>query len=355
MIYNSFSSGITPSISTITDKQFKVADSSPFEDTVSCLTWSQDENPNLLLCSTWDGYVIIYKVISTDAEVSTVDRITLCDTTRFENPVLSVAWQNNLKRIIAGSIDGSIFIRDPGGFAVGNLKIGQHDDAVKGVYSVEEINAHVICSVSYDKTMKFWDIRSRGQISSFDLGAKAVCSDFLFPYVAIGLSNEKLLMFDIRYDIHDFRGDDRSYIDSPLGSNSSLSAISISKESIVGIASCDGRSNLSKFERRNDGTIGLNNIVTFKAHKIDPGQNGNTSNLKILYPIHAVGLHPLNRDTYFTAGGDGCVNFWDIPARNKLSFSLVQILRSLQLNIALMENSWRMLMVMIGLRVLKDL
>jgi len=174
--------------------------------------------------------------------------------------------------------------------------------------------------MSYDKTLKFWDLRSSSLIKSFNLGAKAVCSDMLFPNIAIGLSNEKLLIFDIARDIDNvFRDVDRHYIDSPLGHPSALSAVSISKENVLGTGTYDGRSNLSHIERRSDGSSRLSNIVTFKAHKIDPGQNGNTSDLKILYPIHSVGLHPQNKNTYMTAGGDGTVMFWDIPARNKLT------------------------------------
>ena len=302
---------------TVTDKEYKRSTRN-FQDSVACLSWHKDENPNILACSAWDATLSVHYVTARNREVSTVENVYEGASRNFLTPFISLGWQSTERKLIAGNIDGSIHLIDLNDFPISD-QIGKHDDAVKGVYYLEE--SRTICSLSYDRTMKFWDPRTQGQIISFNLGAKPVCSDMLFPNIAIGLSNEKLLIFDMIRDINAvFRERDNYYINSPLGSDSPMSALSISKENAIGIGNYDGRSNLSKFERRSDGTVSLNNIVTFKAHKIDPGQNGNTSRLKILYPIHAVGLHPLNRNTYFTAGGDGCVNFWDIPARNKLSF-----------------------------------
>ncbi len=302
----------------VTDPEF-IRPLTNFTDTIACLSWGKDEIPDVLLCSTWNGYVYLYYVTPRHpgAELTIVDNTYEAYSRSMEIPCISLAWQHSAKKIITGSIDGTISSMDIN--ASGIQTIGKHDDAVKGVYYIEELN--LICSLSYDKTLKFWDMRMSGPASDWNFGAKVVCSDFLYPHFAVGLSNEKLLFFDVMHDLPSvFRDLDRHCIGSPLGSNSPLSTIAISKENKVGIATYDGRSNLSKFERRNDGTTGLENIVTFKAHKIDPGQNGNTSNLKILYPIHAVGFHPRNRNTYFTAGGDGCVNIWDIPARNKQAY-----------------------------------
>jgi len=298
-----------------------MAASTNFEDSVACLSWGQDENPNVLLCSTWDGFVYLYHVrTQQQGEIEIVSNIEETYSKSMVIPCISLDWQHSAKKIIAGSIDGTIFSMDTNASEV--QTIGKHDDAVKGVYYLEERNQ--VCSLSYDKTVKFWDMRSPEPVSSFNLGEKIVCCDFRFPLMAVGLSNQKLLFFNVNHDLPIICGAlDSHYIDSPLGDNSSLSAISLSRGSMIGIASSDGRSNISSLARDAEDVFYLEDPrFTFKAHKTDPGQNGNTSDSTILYPIHAAGFHPTCpfSYTYFTAGGDGCVNIWNRREKKKLAF-----------------------------------
>ena len=59
---------------TITDKQFKRATTN-FQDSVACLSWAPNENPNLLACSSWDGRLTVNYVTSRNAEVSAVEDV----------------------------------------------------------------------------------------------------------------------------------------------------------------------------------------------------------------------------------------------------------------------------------------
>jgi len=293
----------------VSDLAFREAPTT-FEDAISSISWLPEDISSTFACSSWDSKIHIYRILPLTTETSAVQDMSTLASMTIEYPCLSIAWERQTNCLVGGAIDGSIYMIDYVGNSV--TTIGKHNDAVKGVYFTPSNG--IVCSVSHDKTMKFWDRRIPSSIFNLNLGAKAVCSDMLDFNIAIGLSNEKLLILDTA--TLSVSGDiSRYYIDSPLGNSSPLSAVSISKENVIGIGTSDGRSNLSNFERRDDGTTRLSNIVTFKAHKID----ASNSDMKILFPIHAVGLHPLNKNRYLTAGGDGCIYFWDIPLRSKIA------------------------------------
>mmetsp|Transcript_7763 Transcript_7763/g.7007 ORF Transcript_7763/g.7007 Transcript_7763/m.7007 type:complete len:95 (+) Transcript_7763:650-934(+) len=82
----------------------------------------------------------------------------------------------------------------------------------------------------------------------------------------------------------------------------------------ISSASIDGRCNLSYLGQDNQGLPKLNNILTFKAHKVDNAHN----NQNMLFPVHAVGFHPKVKNFLYTAGGDGNLYFWDFGAKNKI-------------------------------------
>jgi len=315
MISNNFTKATTN-----LDQNF-IESPTTFNDSIASLCWTPlPENKSLLACSSWDSQVVVYSGFEEYLNED-VDDLSEIIIETAENPYLCTGWvggpTDSNPALLLGGIDGTVCSRSLNSNRT--VILGKHDDAVKGIYRYSSESHDQVWSVSYDKVIKVWDFRNPEPIMNFNLPAKPVCIDVLDDTVAIGLNNEKLLIFDIKDINQVFQNVERYYVNSPLGSGSQLSSISISKENVIGVGAYDGRSNLSTFSRKSDGTSEIENIVTFKAHKIDPGQDGNSTDLKILYPIHAVGLHPTNRKTYFTAGGDGDIIFWDLVSKNKLT------------------------------------
>jgi len=141
----------------------------------------------------------------------------------------------------------------------------------------------------------------------------------------VAFSNDKVLWCALNEIIAE-RTSDFPYVDSPLGQGSQLSAIAISKtDNAIGFASSDGRANISNLVSysstlmpSSNTVFELNNVATFKCHKLDPGQGGNTSDLKILFPVHSIGFNPKKRYSLFTAGGEGSIHFWDSQRKDRL-------------------------------------
>lgn len=222
-----------------------------------------------------------------------------------------------MNKLFVGCINNKVKIFDT---TTGqSINVCQHESRVKDVYWIEAAN--ILCSLSFDKTIRFWDLRFSNP--SFSLGHKVYCSDLLFPNLALALSNEKILIINLPNTQKMFEKIPLDYIDSPLRDGSQLTIISFFVDgSGMGVASHGGRAHLSSLDD-SLGRVRLNNVITFKCHKVDEGINQNQN---MLYPVHAIGFNPKPNNFVFTAGGDGNIFYWDYIAKNKiLTLSLKNI------------------------------
>jgi len=229
-----------------------------------------------------------------------------------EDPILSLAWcDDDATKIFGGCINGSVKVLDVS--AGKHMNVGVHDNSVKSVYWIPKAN--LVMSLSFDKSMRFWDCRQQNPAAAIDLGQKVFCSDFLFPYVAVGLSDEKMIFLDLN-NLQNLQNNKLDYFDSPLGKGSQITALSFwSDLGGIGVGTHDGRVNVSKFMQDSKGQIKLDPKITFKSKKY--GDNVPTSK-QTVYPVHDVGFHSGNKGFIFTAGGDGSVTYWDFVKKDRI-------------------------------------
>jgi len=225
-----------------------------------------------------------------------------------EYPCLALSYLAFTGDLVVGSLDGTV---SEVGIWSGRVleTYGKHDDAVQAIYIVDQL----IYSVSYDSTVKLWDRRTGSSVFSLNLGAKVVCSDMAYPNLVVGLSNQKFQVIPLTAPSLDQRIITEQ--ETTMGVDSPLSDVSISKDGAVGFGSSCGKSAITWVKQMTSINFTMNNTYCFKAHKLSAGQTGNNTNRTIHYPVNAVGMHPKNKSTYFTAGRDGCIHFWDITRK----------------------------------------
>jgi len=276
-------------------------------DSVSSIVWVPSNNAKLFACSSWDSKIRIY-----DPSIDNYSaKINLKGGFQTENPILSLSWcQDDVSKIFGGSTDGSVRVFD---ITSGkDMVVGQHDHSVKGLYYVP--NAGIVCSLSFDKTIRFWDLKQPQPIATIPVGHKVYCSDFSFPYLAIGMSDERVAFIDLK-NLQSLQNKPLADLESPLGKGSQLTTISfLNDASGVAVGTHDGRANISKFSQDNFGKIKLDTKISFKAKKYD-----NTPNDKqIQYPVHDMGFSSLKDGFVYTAGGDGSISYWDYLNKERL-------------------------------------
>jgi mRNA export factor len=259
--------------------------------------------------ASWDSKVGLYDTVVSGNQAA----IVLKGGFDVEDPCLSVTWcDDDITKIIGGCVNGKVKVFDIQSGK--HSDVGMHDHSVKGVHYVPKLGLAI--TLSFDKTMKFWDFRQQGAAASLNLGEKVFCSDLLLPYLAIGTSHEKLIFVDLNYLPHLDKGGIHHF-ESTLGKDSQVTCISFLKDgSAFGVGSNDGRVNVSKFVPDQSGKVKLGSLISFKTKNYE--QNVQPSH-QLLYPVHDIGFHHLNKGSIFTAGGEGAINFWDFYKKARLT------------------------------------
>jgi len=276
------------------------------KDSVSCLSWLND---SIFACSSWDSTIRIYQV-----NAGLNPSLTQESGSRYitEDPCLSLAWISP-SQIIAGCVDNRLKLIDR---ETGNITSFEerpnHDDAISAVYWSDELR--VIISVSYDKSLKLWDIRSQKPLSTLRLGGKPICSDFNYSTLALALHSEKIAMFRIS-EVHQNLNSKVFQVKSPFLQNENVTAISLFKhDSVLGLSlgSECGRGYIGNPPQDliNTAPRFLKDRFYYISHYSEE------SSMKIVYPITALGMHPTFK-TLFTAGSNGQVHFWNYESKKR--------------------------------------
>ena len=275
-------------------------------DAVSCLAWHPDPSTKLLACSSWDSTVRVYDLATDTGTALPSLKLSSCIPT--DEPCLSVCWDNTANRLFAASIDTTIKAYDVS--TKQSVDVGRHD-GVKDVHYMPA--ARMLCSVGFDKMLRFWDQRQQNAVAELNLGFKVFCSDMLFPRLVLGLSSEKIRVINLLDMQRIMKSDKNDCFVSPLGEGVQLASIALSShENRLMTGSIDGRTNISAINPAHD-TGKMNHILTFKSHITDQNMPQRTT-----FPVHSVGFHPKVRDFLYTAGADGRLIFWDERSRNKI-------------------------------------
>jgi len=236
-----------------------------------------------------------------------------------ERPCLALNWHDDGKTLFAGSTDGSVKSYDVECGISG--VIGYHEGLVKGVHWMPQANA--LLTVSSDKTLRFWDPRQEKHVAGFHLPHKVFCSDLMFPYLGLGLSEAKVLFLDLNEIQKKLGAGPPACLDSRLGKETQVTCVKLFSDENnnklgMSISGNDGRCDIATVEDDpQNGSVKLGHVITFKAHKIAPTPDSNR--LK-LYPVNSIGFHPhRGSDFMYTTGGEGKMSFWDVKKKNSIA------------------------------------
>ena len=274
-------------------------------NTVSSISWAPSGNNPTFAASDWASYIRIYNL---DPDSSALTQQACFEA---QSPCLSVKWHEDETTVFAGCADGSVKSYD---FPSGSCsEIGRHEGPVKSVHWLSSSNA--LLTLSFDKTLRFWDPRQAKHVAGFRLDHQIYCSDVLDSYLAIGLSDAKCLFVDLP-NVQAALERNIKYSNSPLGNRTQITDIKLCKfESNrigFGVSGNDMRCNISYFDRDQQALERFDSVITFKARPIDEE--------KRLYPINCLGFHPYRGSQFlYTCGGHGKMTFWDIKVKNRIA------------------------------------
>ncbi|KAI8978485.1 WD40-repeat-containing domain protein [Pilobolus umbonatus] len=253
-------------------------------DSVSDLDFSP--TADFLAVSSWDNQVRVYEVQPSGISVPKTAY-------SHESPALCVTWSKDGTKIVSGGADKAGRMMD---ISTGQTtQIAQHDEPIQCAKFLDQGN--ILATGSWDKTVKYWDLRSPQPIGTVQLPERCYSLDAKGPLMVVGTAEKHVCIFDLNNPTVIFK---QSV--SPLKWQTRVvSCFTDGKGYAIG--SIEGRVGIQYVEDKDSAKN-----FSFKCHRDDA---------KNVYAVNDISFHPVH-GTFSTAGGDGTVSFWDKDSKQRL-------------------------------------
>ncbi|ORY69689.1 WD repeat domain-containing protein [Pseudomassariella vexata] len=264
------------------------------EDTISAVSWSPAANH--LAAASWDGKMRVYDVAA-DGTGRGVAMLTA------GGPVLSCDWAKDGSMALAGGADKKCHLLH---VATGQqTAVGSHDAPIRGVRFVDVpgSNGPVIASGSWDKTVKFWDVRQPNPLASLTCAERVYAMDAKSRLLVIATAERHVHLVDLQNPTAFMRT-----TQSPL-KHQTRAVTAFPDGTGWATASIEGRCAINAVDEK-DTSVNF----TFRCHREQPDAQRVTK----VFAVNDVQFHPIYTTTFSTAGADGTYHFWDRIAHARL-------------------------------------
>lgn len=223
------------------------------------------------------------------------------------------------QKVVGAGADKAARILDLAANGAAAQQVAIHDAPVKSVrfFEAPNSNAPMIATASWDKTLKYWDLRQATPVGSITCQERIYSMDVQDKLLVIGTADRYINIINLDNPNTIFKT-----MQSPLKYQTRVvSCFNDAKGFAVG--SIEGRSAFqwvdesktryfSPVEYSTHVLTEPSSNFSFKCHR-DPLSNNNSD----VYAVNAISFHPVH-GTFSTAGSDGSFHFWDKEAKHRL-------------------------------------
>ncbi|KAK4169246.1 WD40-repeat-containing domain protein [Cladorrhinum sp. PSN259] len=272
------------------------------EDTISSVRWSPVANH--LAAASWDGKVYVYDAThnTTTDSIRGVSVLQSAD----KSPFFDCDFSKDGTLVAGGSADKKVYVLNLASSDTLNLE--GHEAPVRSVRFVDipSANAPIIASASWDKTIRYWDLRQPSAIATIKLDERVYAMD-ASGAVLLAATADNVVHF---VNLHGDPSRISRATKSPLAHQPK--SVSVSHDgSRWAIGSIEGRAAAQATDEKSTSFQNL----SFKCHR-NPSANSRT--VTDVYSVNAVAYSPVNKDVLATVGSDGIFTFWDVSSRSRL-------------------------------------
>ncbi|KAI8361610.1 WD40-repeat-containing domain protein [Mortierella sp. GBAus27b] len=268
-------------------KDIEVA--SPPSDGISDLAFSKASD--LLAASSWNNEVRIWEVMP---DGSTVAKAMYSH----DAPALTCQWSADGSKLASGGADnaGKLFDVTTGQ----PTQFARHEGPIKSLRWIDGPN--IVATGSWDKTLKYWDLRQPNPVSSVALSDRLYSMDTHGTLLVAAMADRQITMFDMSNPTVPFRT-----MESPLKMQTRVVSC-FSTGGGFAIGSIEGRVAIQYTDVKDS-----QGNFSFKCHRDGAPAARDSS----VYAVNSISFHPIY-GTFATAGSDGGFTFWDKDSKQKL-------------------------------------
>ncbi|KIM33120.1 hypothetical protein M408DRAFT_325945 [Serendipita vermifera MAFF 305830] len=266
----------------------------PPSDSISSLSFSSSPQSDYLAVGSWDNQVRIYEV---NAQGQSQGKAAYAH----DAPVLDVCWNKDGSKLFSGGVDKAAKMFDLGTGA--SQQVGVHDAPIKAVRWVEAPSGGILATGSWDKMVKFWDLRTPNPVASVNMADKVYSMDVVYPLMVVGTAERHIQIINLNNPTSIFKS-----MSSPLKWQTRVVSCFPSATGFA-VGSVEGRVAIQYIEDKDSSSN-----FSFKCHRQD--HNG-SKDQQAVYAVNAITFHQ-GYGTFSTAGADGTINFWDKDSKTRL-------------------------------------
>ncbi|KNZ46772.1 hypothetical protein VP01_697g11 [Puccinia sorghi] len=267
--------GSASSSSTVTSQEPKdIEVENPPTDGISSIAWSPQAD--FLAAGSWSNEVRIYEV---NGQGQSVPKAAYSH----EQPVLEVIWSGDGTKIISGGCDRAARAFDvPTGQS---SQVAAHDAPIRKLAWLDINGQGLLATGSWDKTLKYWDLRQPTPAVSISLPERIYTMDTVYPLM-VHLSNPSV---------------EYKSLDSPLKWQTRCIACFNDAQGYA-VGSVEGRVAIQHVEDKQTA-----NNFSFKCHRKDAPAGASRLSANAIPQVWAVNDIKFHKQhgTFATAGSDG--------------------------------------------------
>ena len=296
---------------------------------------------NLLVASSWDNHMRAWSVQKSGQQMMA----TFAGQATHDGPVLCCCFNGDGSAAFSGGADNTVRMWQFGD-AAGAKVIGRHDQPVKSVHWVPQLN--MVATGSWDATVRFWDLRSPTEALKIPFNQKVYAMDVNFPFMAVStaetgptatgqcplvhlynIQGQSPMLFQnapivssLKHQtrcISVFNNQRQGFAVSWIARKYVSPALSTRKCYFFFFRCCGAQvgSVEGRVEIKDINEMAGKRSFAFKCHRIkDPAKGPGNKEINHVYPVNSIAFNA--RGTFATAGADGSFNFWDKENKTRI-------------------------------------